>query len=293
MMVIRTPVKRIVALSATHISFIETLGALDNVIGVSRKKYIRNAKIRDGIATGTVQEVGESRQISREQLLMLQPDIIFVSPFKSDNNQLFKNMGFPVIPVAEYLEAHPLGRYEWLLLFGLSLGQQNPAKQLFASVADRYEQLTAMTDTISYRPTVFSSKPIQGIWYIPGGKSYKATLLQDAGADYLWKDDSHKGSITIDDEVVIDKALSADFWEMVVSNRPTYSLADLVMEDEIYQDFKSVKNGQVVVVNLQHKALYEEGVTEPEVLLADLITCFHPGLLPGYQKKYYQILPEK
>jgi len=51
----------------------------------------------------------------------------------------------------------------------------------------RYQQAKTLTSYLSTRVTVFTNTAYEGTWYMPGGESYIAILLADAGADYLSK----------------------------------------------------------------------------------------------------------
>jgi iron complex transport system substrate-binding protein len=39
--------------------------------------------------------------------------------------------------------------------------------------------------------------------------------------------------------------------------------------------------------------IWERGVAAPDIVLADLISIFHPELSPDYQRTWYWQLPEK
>ena len=74
------------------------------------------------------------------------------------------------------------------------------------------------------------------------------------------------------------------------------TLDDLVAQDERYADFAAVKNEQVYNYDARENAnggndYFENGVANPQDVLADLITIFHPDLLPDHQLIYFRQLP--
>ncbi|ASC69534.1 hypothetical protein XM38_004610 [Halomicronema hongdechloris C2206] len=104
--------------------------------------------------------------------------------------------------VAEYLEPSPLGQAEWLKFTALFFNQEAQAEAEFAAIATEYEALTRLTASIQARPTVLTGFSYDGTWYVPGGQSYVAQLLEDAGADYLWAEVEQTGSVPLDFEAV-------------------------------------------------------------------------------------------
>lgn len=70
------------------------------------------------------------------------------------------------------------------------------------------------------------------------------------------------------------------------------SIADLLGDDERISDFASVKSGMVfnndaLTFADGRSILWATGMIEPDVVLGDLVSIFHPGKLPGHQMKYY------
>jgi len=122
-----------------------------------------------------------------------------------------------------------------------------------------------------------------------GGNSYIAQLFNDAGADYLWKDNQNTGSINLDFEVVYSKAHDADFWRIVGTYSNGFSYEKLLAENELYYNFKAFNDKQVIFCDSKTSTYFETGTLEPHLLLADFIYVFHPELMEGYKPKYYHL----
>ena len=127
---------------------------------------------------------------------------------------------------------------------------------------------------------------------MPGGESYAAILLRDAGADYLWADTPGTGANPLAFEEVFDAAKEANFWLNVGF---AGDLASLLMMDERYADFDAFAEGKVYNYNKRVNAnggmdYFESGAARPDLVLADLVAIFHPGLLPEHDFYYYQHL---
>ena len=83
-------------------------------------------------------------------------------------------------------------------------------------MAKDYAEVKAVAQKADKHPMVISEYAINGVWYVPGGKSYKASLYADAGAAYPWAADQSTGSLSLDFPQVLDKAQKADFWLVTV-----------------------------------------------------------------------------
>ena len=125
-----------------------------------------------------------------------------------------------------------------------------------------------------------------------GGKSFAARLIEDAGADYLWSDNSSTQAIPLDLESVYLRAVDADVW---INPGAAVSLEDIGRLDERFLDLRVVRQGQVFNNNLRTNAAggndyWESGTVRPDLVLADLIRVFHPDLMADHRLVYYRQL---
>jgi iron complex transport system substrate-binding protein len=225
----------------------------------------------------------------------LQPDVIFAYGSGSpdyDAHPKLQAAGLNVVLLAEFLEPTPLGRAEWGKAIAAFFNQEAAANIWFDGVSDRYNSLRASAQASPTQPSVLKEAPYQGVWYVPGGQSFAAKLLADAGANYVWAADPHSGSLTLDFETVFANASSADFWLDVGF---VNSLAELQASDQRFGEFASVHHNKVYNNNKRlgengGNDYYESGTASPDVLLADLVEIFHPDL-QDHQLVYYQPLP--
>ncbi|GLI35088.1 hypothetical protein DAMNIGENAA_25210 [Desulforhabdus amnigena] len=122
---------------------------------------------------------------------------------------------------------------------------------------------------------------------------YNARFLEDAGAHYLWRDDKTPGSIPLAIETVVERARAAEFW---VDTGMCRSLAELREIDDRYERFSSFCSGKVFNNDARVNAeggndFWETGITRPDLVLADLISIFHPELVTEYRRIWYRQLP--
>lgn len=215
--------------------------------------------------------------------LLLDPDLIIATalpPARRTEYNAIIDAGIPVVVVSEWLESSPLGRAEWVKLYAALFGKEQLAHEKFSRIREAYHGLQARTRDVADRPSVISGLPRKDAWFVPGGDSYVAALLRDAGASYHWSDLKTTGSIKMDIEPVYQVALDADFW---LNPGTVLNLDELLSNDLRFRDFSSVQNGRVYNNNrllnpAGGNAYWEFGVVQPERILKDLIMILHPDI---------------
>ncbi len=290
-MMIRTPVRRLAVFSTTNIGYIDLFGCSDRIIGVARPEFVNTPSVQNRIKAGEITEIGMPFSPNLEVILELDPDLLIVTALpparKAEYNALL-DAGIPVMVVSEWLESSPIGRAEWLKMYGALLGKNDAALENFRGIERSYLELAALTDSVSSRPSVITGLPFKDAWFVPGGDSYVARLLRDAGAEYHWSDRAQTGSMKMDIESVYPVALQAEFW---LSPGTVLTLDELLAKDERFRDFPSIQAGKVYNNNRQlnpagGNAYWEYGVVQPDRILKDLIMILHPDIAAraGFQK---------
>ena len=298
-LVVEVPVRSMVVLSTPAIGFLTKLDALDTLVGLSAPSRVNSEFVLRAVKEGRVAMVGEGSNLRVEKVLSLSPEIVFTFAAGSfrDSHPKLLEAGLKVGLVAEYMENHPLGWAEWIKYFGLFVGKEVQAEKIFNEVEQRYNSLAEKVAALpeADRPAVITGAPFNGEWYVAGGKSFLAHLFSDAGADYLWKDSSYGGAKPVDVEMIFARGQNADFWFNPGSWK---SVADGRAVDMRFQHFKAMEERQIYNNNRRGNAsggndYWESGVIAPDVILADMVSIFHPGLVPDHELYYYTRLPEK
>ena len=294
-MIIYTPVESFVSLSTTYLPFLEQIDALSNLVAVDSGAYIYSSDVQDMLQSGAVSEVGSGAVINVERLVDLNPDLIMTSASgyaDYDSHPQLLEAGLNVVINSDYLEQNPLGRAEWGKFIAAFFDKELEADRLFDEMVARYQQAKAITEGLSERVTVFTNTAYEGTWYMPGGESYIAILLDDAGADYVFADLEGSGAQPLDFEVVLEAAKDADYWINVGAIADLSSLAAM---DARYVDFEAYQEAKVYTYSKRVNAMgavdyFESGAASPDVILMDLIKAFYPDLLPEHEFYFYQAL---
>lgn len=279
---IHIPVGRVATNSGSVFEFLRLLGGLDGLVATCDAKFVYSDTIRQHIESGAILSLGSSYDINVEQLLLSKPDILLLSDLRDDP----QTNVCPVVHNFEWKESSALGRAEWIKFLGLLLDKKDLADSIFAGMEQRYEALTELVDTVRYRPTVFAAGCFGDTWYMTAGQGYMADMYQAAGGDYLLRE-MDMPTFTCGTEWLLAHYADADFW----MNCHLYDLKDI---DSRLRDMKSFKQGNVYHFNKRSlpgegysvSDFYESAVAHPDLLLADLISIFHPEILPTHETKY-------
>ena len=290
---VRTPLSKAVVYSSVHCGLLNQIGALKSIGGVCDLKYIKLQEVQDGCRTGSIADVGNGMNPDIEKIIDLHPDAIMLSPFENSGGYgRVEKLNIPIIECADYMETSALGRAEWMRFYGLLFGEAQKADNLFAEVEKNYNELKALVAPLSSAPSVISELKNGSAWYVPGGKSTSARIYADAGANYVFADDEHSGSVPLAFETVFDKGQNVDFWLIKYNQAIDKTYKELEQDYAPYTGFRAFKERNIYGCNTGKVDFYEDSPFHPDRLLKDLIKIFHPTLLEGYELKYFTKLAE-
>ena len=286
--VVRTPVKNALVYSSVHTSLMRELNALDAVRGVVDSQYFIDADIVDGVKSGTIADCGNSMNPTVEKVIEMGPDAILLSPYQDASYGQITGLDIPIIECADYLEFDPLGRAEWVKFYGELLGKRAEADSLYNAVVNAYNAVKQKASAADTRPTVVTEMVINGVWNVPGGQSYMARILGDAGGRYLWADDENTGSLALDFNQVLAVAQNADYWFIKWTNITT--LKDLQGTYDLNKEMAAFQNKRVYVCDTDKTRFFDRIPFHPEVLLREFAAILHPELFPDNENQFYHHL---
>jgi len=291
--VVKVPLKKSVIYSAVHCSLVDELGAFNSIAGVCELKYMNLQKVHDAAKKGTIIDLGDGLAPDIERMIDLMPDALLLSPFEnSGGHGRVEQLGVPIIECADYMETTPLGRAEWMRFYGRLFGVAEKADSLFAQVEKKYKELAQIAQKATDRPTVISELKTGSAWYVPGGNSWISFFYRDAGADYLFKNDRHSGSVPLSFETVFDRGQKADFWLIKYNQTIDKTYRALEKEYAPYAGFNAFQKKKIYGCNTNYIAYYEEIPYHPDLFLKDLIKIFHPTLLPEHSLRFFTNLAD-
>ena len=292
---VRTPVESNLVFTAPHCQLLTELGCQNAITGVCDKDYINIPDIKsraqaDAKVAHPIMDCGSSMQPDIERIIALHPEDLLISPFENSGGYgKLDKLRIPVIETADYMETSPLGRAEWIKLYGLLLGSSK-ADSLFSAIEKEYLQLKAEAAKLPLGLSILTERKTGNVWYVPGGKSTMGILLRDAHARYIFADDTHSGSLSMSPEQIIAKGNQVDVWAFKYFGGNALTKQDLLAEYQGYQALKAFQTGTVYETDTSCEPYFELTSFHPEILLREFIILSHPeagdkfGKLRFYKK---------
>ena len=273
--------KRIVCMSSSYIAMLDALGQVNRIVAVSGIDYVSNPYIL--AHKDSIKDMGP--EMNYELLLGLKPDIVLlygIGDAQTAITDKLKELSIPYIYMGEYLEESPLGKAEWMVVLSELTDSREKGIEIFSEIPKRYLSLKALTESVGQCPTVMFNMPWNDSWVMPSTKSYMAQLVADAGAEYIYKENSSNSSTPIGLETAYGLIQKADYWINVGS---ATSLDELKTVNPKFADAKAVRERTVYNNNLRltptgGNDYWESAVVHPDMVLRDLIHIFHPELVP-------------
>lgn len=270
------------------------IGEEKAIAGMSGVQYIYNETVADRIRNGKIPDIGYDSGMNNELVLKIRPDLLLMYGIGGEGEGYtgkLKEMGVRVMFDADYLENDPLGKAEWIKLFGALFCKEKISDSIYTYITESYSDLKEyIRHNIKTRPSVLLGLPFKDTWYISPGNSYISRLIGDAGGNYLWSNIKSSVSLPFSLEKVYLQAVKADYWlnigsVLTKSDIETFEprLASLApfINDKLYNNNNRISPGG-------GNDYWESGTLNPQVILKDIAGILHPELFTQINLFYYR-----
>jgi iron complex transport system substrate-binding protein len=272
---LKTNVEKIIPLSTTYVAFLEALKLEKKIVGFPKTNYINSKRTRILVKKQKIKNL--KFPLNPEELISLKPDLI-ISYSSSAPEVLglekIEKITKKIIYFPEYLEDHPLGRAEWIILLGYLTDHISESKIFFNDVRTKYLKLRKNFEKSEFKRKVLLGKKQDGNWIAPSSNSYLSRLVEDAGGINILKG-SKVNNLKF--EEVLKKKRLVDFW---LPHTAWKNRNDILNEDKKYNLLFSNTNMKVYNSTRKNNAnsgfdFWETGLSRPDLILKDLITIFN------------------
>lgn len=300
---VRTPVENSAVFTSPHCKLLYELGCGQAIRGVCDLDYINIPDVKKRAASAgnhgsssAIADCGSSMAPDIERIIALKPEAILVSPFENSGGYgKLDKLHIPLIEVADYMEASPLGRAEWMKFYGMLFEKsdakdskteissskagifQSKADSLFAKIEKEYLNLKAAAKKLPAGLSVLTERKTGSVWYVPGGQSTIGILLKDANARYIFSEDQHSGSLAMSPEQILAKAKNIDVWAFKYFGGKPLSQSQLLQEYAGYKSLAAFGSSRIYQVDTSREPYFEITSFHPEVLLREFILLSHPA----------------
>lgn len=278
--VLRQPVENIYLVSTSVMDLILHLDALDSVTLSGTKAegwYLPEAK--QAMEEGRIAYAGKYSAPDYEQILAancslaIQNTMILHTP---EVKEQLEHFGIPVLVERSSYESGPLERMEWIKLYGILLGKEDTAEQVFAA------QEAAIAPLLEQEPTgkscAFFSLSSNNLATVRKGSDYVAKMIEMAGGAYVFSGLTDNGnSLATMNLPLEDFYAGAKDADVLIYNSAIEgtiaSVSQLTEKFPLLAEFKAVQNGQVWCTS---QSLFQQSMELADLIL-DMNKVFTEG----------------
>lgn len=274
--VLQCPVTDVYLVASDSMCLFDALDAMDaiTVSGIAQDNWHIPAAV-EAMEEGRIAYGGKystpdyDMLLSKKCRLSIQSTMINHSPAVRDK---LIELGIPVLTEQSSYETEPLGRTEWVKLYGAMLGKEDLAVKLFQEQVEK-AQSVGSADTGKSVAFFYINSNGSAVVRKPG--DYVTKMISLAGGDYIFdtlgSDDSAMSTVTLEMEQFYAQAKDAD---IIVYNATidggVNSVSDLLAKNELLGNFKAVQNGDVWVTE---QNMYQQMMNSGDII-ADFNKAF-------------------
>lgn len=230
--------------------------------------YIDAAK--QALEDGSIAFAGKYSAPDYEQILAAGCDLAIESTMiyhKPEVKEKLEELGIPVMVEHSSYESHPLGRTEWVKLYGALLGKEDEAEALFEEQASQLKSLENMENT--GKTVAFFYINSMGAANVRKAGDYVSKMIDLAGGQYIFRDlgadEEGQSTMNMGMEDFYAGAKDADY---IIYNSTIdgelKSLDELLKKSALLKDFKAVKEGNVWCLT---KSMFQETTCLGDVIM--------------------------
>jgi len=277
--VLRAASQGLATLSTTHVALLQAWDdSLAHWAGGAFVNYIQSEVAQRRLAQQQAVNFGGNPEWDLEMLIAHPPSALCIYPFGNPIDDASWSEDVPIVPILEYLEPHPLGRAEWMRVFGWMVNEESgeKASKRFEQISSRYEALrTSPKDYPKLR--IFTGSVEQGEWHAPGGSSFIARLLNDAGVEYVFQEYEGRENVRIPLEEMMKVGNASDAWGLVVQHTgDSFGMQDLLAMEDRNRLIIPASN-KVFAANTAQCDYFGWWVARPDVMLENVMCLFDGG----------------
>ena len=255
--VIHQPDGNIYLASSSAMDLFDAMGSLDAVTMTSTDQNSWTLPhVQDAMQHGTLTFIGKYSAPDYEALTELECSLAIENTMISHSpavREQIESLGIPVIVERSSYEQHPLGRMEWMKLYGLILGKESEATSCFEQKTAMFHSLDLSEIPESERRTAaFFSITSNGYVNIRKPGDYISQMIRLAGGRYIFTadalniDENALSTMNIQMETFYTEAKDADIliYNSTIEGQLD-SVSQLVEKSPVFKDFRAVQNDSV------------------------------------------------
>ena len=250
--VLQKPLDHVYLAATSAMDLIAALGRVDRITLSGTKEsgwYVDAA--RQAMEDGTLSYAGKYSAPDYEQILSSGCDLALESTMiyhVPDVKAQLEQLKIPVFVERSSYEEHPLGRMEWIRLYGVLFDAEEPAEQLFQEQVQQLD--TVLTGQSVGKSAAFFYITSNGAVNVRKPGDYVAKMIELAGGSYVPKtadtDKNALSTMNMQMETFYAEAKEADclIYNSTIEGE-LQTMDELLQKSPLLKDFKAVKSGNV------------------------------------------------
>jgi iron complex transport system substrate-binding protein len=257
--IIHLPCKQIYLAASSAMDFFQCLDCLDIIVACSTKAQdYASQQIQNRINAGEISYVGKYSAPDYETLLgmgcglAIESTMIYHSPKIKEQ---LESLQIPVLVERSSYEENPLGRMEWIKLYGVLLQKEEEAEGFFEEQCKKVEalrqELSDRQEGIKPKTVAFFYLASNGYVNIRKSGDYLCKMIEIAGGNYAFSDlyleeENALSTVNINWEDFYKKAVDADIliYNGTIDGSVT-SMEDLLGKNALFENCRAVQNHDV------------------------------------------------
>ena len=250
--VLQQPIENIYLVATSAMDLFRAIDGLDSIrlSGTDADGwYIEEAK--EALEEGEMIYAGKYSAPDYEKIvaegcgLAVESTMIYHTP---EVKEKLEEFGIPVLVERSSYELHPLGRMEWMKLYGVLLGKEELAEEIFEEQKEMAERVLGEENT--GKTVAFFYINSVGAANVRKSNDYVAEMIELAGGRYipenLGESDNALSTMNMQMEEFYAAAKEADY---IIYNSTIdgelHTIEELISKSSLLKDFKAVKEGNV------------------------------------------------
>lgn len=272
--VLYQPLDRIYLVASAVMDMFISMDSLDVIRFTGTKAaswYLEEA--REAVETGDILYAGNYSAPDYEQILAegcdlaIENTMVYHTPEVKEQLEKF---GIPVMVDYSSYETEPLGRTEWVKLYGLLAGREEEAAEAFAGQQEAFASIGDAEDT--GKTVAFFYITSSGEVNVRKASDYLPKMIELAGGHYVFsdlgaEDDTASSTVSLQMEEFYAAAREADYliYNSTIDGELS-SVEELIGKSELLENFKAVREGNVYCTT---RDLYQSSM-ELGTMIADI-----------------------
>lgn len=268
------PVKNIYLAASAVMDMFVSMDSLDAVRFSALKPeswYVAEAK--NAMEAGDILYAGKYSAPDYERILSegcglaVENTMIYHTP---EVKEQLEGFGIPVLVDHSSYETEPLGRTEWVKLYGLLIGKETEAETAFNAGWEAFNAISQEEKT--GKTVAFFYITANGEANVRRSSDYLPKMIDMAGGSYIFdhlgdKDDTASSTVTMQMEEFYASARDADYliYNSTIEGELS-SMEEFLGKNELLKNFRAVQDGNVFCTT---KDLYQSSM-ELGTIIADI-----------------------